>query len=290
MSYSFFDTVEKEKEPMYDAAIITESGSQYWHNPLCNNANNSHSVTKFFMATAVGILEKSGRLNRTDSVTSFFSSSEMPDGYDKKWDSVSVEHAMQHKTGIDTIPFGVDEDNDIAAIGSDFLKYVFSLPVERQTGVFRRYSDAAYYLISRIIAKASGESTEEFLAKSIMRPLGFRQWAMAKCPYGFPIGGGGFFARADDIAKLGYAYACGGDYNGKTIVDPEWVRDAMERDYACARFRDTDIFVKTGAFGQMVAFSQQKKAAAAWHGYSISGNDRNDRLLEEFALFLENEV
>ncbi len=287
MSNSFFNAVLAETDPMYDAAVITEEGTQYWKNDSCNNCNNSHSVTKFFFASAVGILEMQGRLSRYDKVTSFFSPDELPDGYDKKWDLVTVEDTLRHKTGINTDPYCVDEDKDRENIGDDFLKYVFSLKIEEKTGEFRRYSDEAFYLIANIITKASGKNAEQYLNENIFLPLGFRQWAMAKCPKGIPIAGGGFYARADDIAKLGYVYACHGMYENRRILSDEWIHDAMQNDYACTQFRDTDVYVKTGAKGQMVAFSQQRKASVAWHGYSNQGNDRNDRLLEAFVRYLD---
>lgn len=288
MNHLFFDAVLAETDPMYDAAVITRDGVEYRKNDNCNFCNNSHSVTKFFFASAVGILEMQGKLSRTDSVTSFFSPDELPPDYDRKWDAVTVEDALRHKTGIDTVPYGVDEDNDREKIGEDYLKYVFSLKIEEKTGEYRRYSDAAYYLIAHIVTKASGMNAERFLNETIFLPLHFRQWALAKCPKGVPIAGGGFYARSDDIAKLGYVYACGGVYEGRRILPESWIADAMKNDYACTQFRDTDVFVKTGAKGQMVAFSRQRRAAVAWHGYSNDGNARNDRLLEAFVRYLDS--
>ena len=287
MKNALFAAVAAETDPMYDAAVITPDGVEYWKNDSCNSCNNSHSVTKFFFSCAVGILEGQGKLSRTDPVTSFFSPDELPAGYDRRWDHVTVEDALRHKTGLDTIPYGVDEDGDREKIGDDYLKYVFSLRIEQKTGEYRRYSDAAYYLLSHIITKASGMNAEQFLNENLFLPLHFRQWALAKCPRGVPIGGGGLYARADDIARLGFTCACGGVYEGRRILPESWIADAMQHDYACTQFRDTDVFVKTGAKGQMVAFSQQRQAAAAWHGYSNDGNARNDRLLEAFVRYLD---
>lgn len=272
---------------MYDAAIINENGIEYWHSPECNNANNSHSVTKLFVSTAVGILCDRGALSLDAPVTSFFSDSEKPEKMDPRWNKVTVRDALRHKTGIDEIPYNVDSDDDTGFIGNDFLKYVFSLEISRETGEYRRYSDEAYYLLARIIEKASGTDGVTFFRENMMNPLGFRQWSMACCPMGHPIGGGGFFCRADDAAKLGYAFACGGIYNGKRILSSEYIDAAMKNDYACTRHRDTDVFVKTGAKGQMVAFTKERGCAVAWHGFSNSGNARNDRLLDAFLAYLE---
>lgn len=284
-----FEAIEKEEAPMYDAAIITEDGTQYWKNPCCHNANNSHSATKLVVATGIGILCDRGLLSPDTKVTSLFSDDEKPENMDEKWDLVTVKDALMHRTGIDEVPYGVDEDEHIALIGKDYLKYVFSLKIMHEPGTYRRYSDAAYYLLCRVIHKASGLYADEFFKQNIFDPLSFRQWAMAKCPMGHPIGGGGFFCRADDLAKLGYTYAMNGVYDGKRIISEKWISEATASDYALTRFRDTDVFVKTGARGQMVAFSTERKTGVSWHGCSAPDDNgkRNDRLLEAFVAYLD---
>lgn len=288
MSNALLDAVQKETEPMYDAAVITDNGIEYWYSHMGNHANNGHSVTKFFISSAVGILIGDGKISLSDKVTDYFSPIEMGKTIDSGWFGVTVEHALQHKTGILNIPFGVDEDDDIASIGDDFLKYVFSIKIDAQPGTSYKYSDAAYYLLGRIVSKAAGCNARDFIRDRITTPLEFKQWGMLLCPQGYTIGGGGLCSRSDDNAKLGFVWANKGMLGDKRMIPEEYIERAMANDYACGRFRDTDIFVKTGAHGQCVAFSVKRKAAAAWHGYSDSkGNERNDRLLTAFSQYLD---
>lgn len=282
-----FKAVENEAEPMFDAALITEDGISVWRSPTANNANNSHSVTKFFIAAAVGILCDRGALTVDTPVVSLFDKSSLPEDMSPGWQKVRVKDCLRHMTGIEKVPYGVDEDDHIELIGKDFLKYVFSLEIGHEPGTFYKYSDAAYYLLGRVIAAVTGAPCDVFLKNEIFDPLGFRQWAMAKCPMGHPICGGGFFARSDDLAKLGYAYACGGVYEGRRIVSEKWIEESMANDYACTSFRGSDIHLKTGAFGQMVAFSRERRSAAAWHGFATDDGKRNDRLLEAYQRFLD---
>ena len=167
MSNALFDAFNNETEPMYDIAVITDDGMEYLHNPNSNFANNGHSVTKFFISSAIGILVTQGKINLTDKVTDFFTKEEIGDKIDKKWYNVTVEHALQHKTGMLNIPYGVDESAHIPLIGEDFLKYVFSIKIEAEPGTQRKYSDAAYYLLGRIIHKASGMTAYEFIRENI---------------------------------------------------------------------------------------------------------------------------
>ena len=289
MNNALFRAVLDEWAPMYDAAVITPQGTEFWRHPCANNANNGHSTTKFFIATAIGILCDRGLLSTDTTIGSVFPDCLKPRGYDPGWDKVTVRDALRHKTGMEEVPYGVDNDESAPLIGDDFLGYVLSLKLTHAPGTFYRYSDAAYYLLSRVIAQVTGETADVFLKKNVFDPLGFRQWAMAKCPQGHPIAGGGFFARADDVAKLGYAYALNGRYEDQQIISERWINAAMENDYACTRFRDTDIYLKTGARGQCVAFSRQRPSAAAWHGCAApdDGGKRNDRLLSAYCRLLD---
>ncbi|MBQ6118955.1 MAG: beta-lactamase family protein [Clostridia bacterium] len=289
MSNALFRAVLDEWTPMYDAAVITPQGTEFWRHPSANNANNGHSTTKFFIATAIGILCDRGMLSTDTTIGSVFPDSFKPAGYDPGWEKVTVRDALRHQTGMEEIPFGVDDDETAPLIGEDYLGYVLSLKLTHAPGTFYRYSDAAYYLLSRVIAQVTGETADVFLKKNVFDPLGFRQWAMAKCPQGHPIAGGGFFARADDVAKLGYAYALSGRYEDQQIISERWINAAMENDYACTRFRDTDIYLKTGARGQCVAFSRQRPSAAAWHGCAAPDDKgkRNDRLLSAYCRLLD---
>ncbi len=287
MSNPLFDAVRNETDPMYDAAVITEEGIEYLHNENSNYANNGHSVTKFFISSAVGILVTEGKLSLTDNVTDFFTKEETGDNIDIGWYNVTIRHALQHKTGMLQIPYGVDEDEHISLIGDDFLKYVFSIKIEAEPGTEYKYSDAAYYLLGRIIAKASGMTAYEFIRERLAKPLQFKQWGMLLCPMGHTIGGGGLYTRSDDTAKLGFLWANEGKLGDTEIISSDYIREAMKNDYATTSFRGTDIYLKTGAKGQCVAYSLKRKAAAAWHGYSDDdGNARNDRLLLAFSEYL----
>ncbi len=285
----FFKAVLREEAPMYDAAIVSENGILEWKNPDCNSINNSHSVTKFFIAAAVGRLRDEGRLDPDAPVTSFFSQDQLPADLNPRWHNVTVRNTLRHMTGMgdDSIRYGVDEDDSNTVIGDDFLAEVLRTPLPHAPETYRRYSDAAYYLLSRIIAAASGRPADKYLNETFFKPLGFGQWAMVCCPQGYPIGGGGLFARARDIAKMGYLYACGGVWDGARLISEEWIEASKQNDYALGQFRDFDVWVKTGARGQMIAFSQSKKTAVAWHGCAFQDDEgkRNNRLLEAFVSY-----
>lgn len=282
-----FDAFLNETDPVYDIAFISDAGVEYWHNTDANSCNNSHSATKFFVATAIGILCDRGLISPDTKITSVLGKELLPDGMPEGWNGVTVKNAMMHKTGIGDHDFCVDDDDAREKLGDDYLSRVLTLPLPYAPDTERVYSDEAYYLLGRVIGAVTGKTADVFIKENILDKLDFHQWAMAKCPKGHPICGGGFYTRADDMAKLGWTYANDGVYNGRRIVSAAWTDLAMKSDFACTAFRDTDIYLKTGAKGQCVAFSKKRKSAAAWHGVCNDNGKRNDRLLLAYSELLD---
>ncbi|GEM_PF-760075 len=289
----FFDAVRAETDPMFDAAVVTASGVEAIKLPNGNDHNNCHSATKFFVAAMIGMLADEGKLSLGDKVTSFFAKDELPGNMDARWDYVTVAQTMQHKTGLEIIPFSVDDDNSYgmirAAYGGDFLRALFSLPLQHEPGSTYRYSDMAYYLLCRVIERAGGLNAETYLRRKIANPIGWGQWGMSKTPDGTPVGGDGLYATAADMAKFAYVCALGGTYEGRTYLSAQYLAAMRENDFATTRFRDTDVWLKTGANGQGIAYSVLRPAGVAWHGYSENGGcKRNDRMFEAFVRFLDD--
>ena len=53
---------------LYDFAMYSDGRIQTHRFQPCNNCNNSYSVAKAFVVTAVGLLWDDGKLNVTDSL------------------------------------------------------------------------------------------------------------------------------------------------------------------------------------------------------------------------------
>lgn len=285
----FIAMLPNDEHPLYDIGIVSDLGVEWWKNENANECNNSHSVSKAFFAAGIGILRDRGQLNLQDKVLSFFDASDLPDCMDERWQEVTIENCLQHKMGIgpECGLKGIDDATSRENIGDDFLRHIFSATLPFAPGTFRQYSDAAFYILSRIITKVTGQYADRFLLTELLNPIGFHECAFGLCPMGYPIAGGGFYARSDDVARLGYLYANGGVWNGSQIISKEWIELSAANDYAWTPFRDTDIFVKTGGRGQMVAYSRSKNIGISWHGCcATGGNDRNDRYLEAFEKLL----
>ncbi len=235
---------------------------------LCENnpCQNVYSVAKIFTVTAVGILCDRGLL-RTDNTVTAILSDECPDGYDPYWDETTIDMLMRHRIGF---PGGFDTDvHDASKYDFEYLKEIMLKKWVCPPDTERRYEDAGYYILSRIVSKVSGKTLCAFCWENIFQPLGFREAAWSCCPQGHAIGATGLYIRVDDMIKIGAVYLNDGVYRGKRIVSSDWVKTVLERQYELSPTGIRDSYSKGGMRGQNLLVIPCENRVVGWQGYDI---------------------
>jgi CubicO group peptidase (beta-lactamase class C family) len=263
---------------IYSIAVLDDKGLQTRRLRPADACTNCYSVAKFYTMTAIGMLWDQGKLRVEDRVVDIFRE-EFPQNADPNWQAVTVEHVIKHSIGFDRGFLDIDVEQISEYPTDDFLQLVFAEPLPHTPGSHSVYSDAAYYLLSRIVTKISGKPLDEFLRPVLFDIMGFQEAAWSKCPRGYCMGATGLYVRTADMVKLGYVYANNGQYEGKEVVSAQWVKLAVERKYSVNRLEGTDIYTKGGMFGQMLAFSPERHFACGWQGYET--RKRTGFLLEK---------
>ncbi|MCR5041377.1 MAG: beta-lactamase family protein, partial [Clostridia bacterium] len=183
---------------------------------------------------------------------------------DPRWADVTVEHAICHRTGLP----GGHLDIDCApyrSFGDDFLAYCFATPLEYDPGTDEKYADGSTYLVSRIVAAASGETLDRFLWKNLLDKMDFGELAWSCDPDGHPIGATGLHIHSEDLVKLPYLYMKGGVYKDVRLLSEEWCSRVLEKQYVFEPNETGEFYFKGGMYGQKmvlipafgVAFAEQ---------------------------------
>jgi CubicO group peptidase (beta-lactamase class C family) len=172
---------------------------------------------------------------------------------------------MRHRAGFEHGLLDIDAEDSTKWGSQDYLKLVLSEPLVYEPGEKRVYTDAAFYLISRVVTKISGELLDEFLAKRLFNLTQCREFAFSKCPDGYPIGATGLYIRSADVAKLGYIYLNGGMYGETRIFSQEWADTVIKNGYELGK--SGDGYAKGGMRGQYLYINFDEKVVVAWHSY-----------------------
>ncbi len=257
---------------IYEDGVITNER----YAPSSNN-NDAYSVAKVFTVTAIGFLVDDKKMSVSDRIVDIFKD-EMPEGYDPKWELVTVDMVMRHRWGISSGFLDIDGENMTEfdkkyGSSTDYLANVLSHRLELTPGVEDRYSDAAYYLLSRVVAKIAGADIYEFLRERLFNALHFEELAWSKCPMGYSMGATGLYSRTQDLVKLGRLYLENGVFEGKQIISAEWCNTVFERGYELSPCGN-GLYGKAGMFGQQLLVDKARKLVIAWQGFDTTGFSR----------------
>ncbi len=231
----------------------------------CNACNNIYSVSKVFTVTAIGILVDRGLLS-TDETVADILREELPENYNRYWDKTTVDMLIRHRIGLSMGALDIDI-MDASEFDSDYLKEVTTLPWECPPDTERRYTDGAFYIASRIVAKRSGMPLQLFLWENLFLPLQYKEVSWSCCPKGHALGATGLYIRSDDMVKLGAVYLQNGMWKGKRILSQEWVETVFRREYELSRIDDFGAYQKGGAFGQNLMIIPSQRRAVGWIGH-----------------------
>lgn len=250
---------------LYDLALWYNGKMASWQYVPCNRCNNSYSVAKVYTMTAIGLLWDAGLLRLEEPLISFFSE-HIPHDMDPAWKLVTVENALMHRTGLGVDMLDIDNGDVTTYPTEDYLRNIFSTVLTHHPGTTYVYTDAAYYLLSRVVGKVAGETADQLLYRHVLKHMRVREVAWSRDLQGHPIGATGLYISAEDMVGIGALYLQGGMYAGERILSKSWVRRAMERDYDLHTCAEGHLFLKRGMWGQGICFSPDLGFAAAWHG------------------------
>lgn len=235
-----------------------------------SRCHNSYSVAKAFTVTAIGMLADEGKLDTNQRIYDLLSP-HFPAEHDPKWEQVTLHNLLTHRIGLEKGFLDIDVE-DVSTYGTDdYLRYAFSQPLPLPVGASYKYSDAAYYILSRAVSEIAGEDLCLFLRKRLFNPLHFGEVAWSMCPHGYAMGATGLYISSRDMAKLGQLYLDGGKWEGQSLLSQHWIDTVFARGYEftrrSSRSAERDSYGKGGMYGQMLYLSRRENLVLAWHAF-----------------------
>lgn len=267
------DFAKNNANGMYWISVVEDGVKTTEQISPSNKTNNSYSVAKIFTVTAIGMLVDEKKLSTEEKVVDIFKDDLVPD-MDKKWHSVTVDMVMRHSFGLSHGFLDIDCENPNNfdkqyGSNNDYLKNVFSIKLPNSVNTDRQYSDGAYYLLSRIVAKKAGMDLYDYLQKKLFIPMRFEEVAWSKCPQGYSMGATGLYIRTSDMVKLGQLYLDKGVFEGVEYISKEWCNTVIEKGYELRG--ENGVYAKGGMNGQYLYVDYNRNLTIAWHGFYING-------------------
>jgi CubicO group peptidase (beta-lactamase class C family) len=157
------DNIAKENGiNTYRMSISTADGFETIKRLPGNPCQNCYSVAKLYCVTAIGMLFDEGKLTPDTTIAEIFADELKEYGIPaEKWGKVKLDHVMRHEVGFGKGFLDIDTEDITKYPTDDFLYMVLDRELVYAPGEMRVYSDAAFYLISRVVTKISGEMQEQ---------------------------------------------------------------------------------------------------------------------------------
>ena len=229
--------------------------------------HNAYSIAKLFTVATLGIMEDEGLLDIDEKVYPILKD-KFPADFDPKWRDVKISDVIRHRTGFGEAGMLDIDAQDSSKWPRDFLNILLSTKLAYKPGEKYVYTDATFYLASRIAEAKSGEKLNVYMIRKLLEPLQFSEYAFSTDPQGSPIGATGFYLSTEDMAKLGLVFVQGGVYKNKRVLSQRFVDEAFERTFELYPVGDEGVaFVKGGAYGQLLYMNRKTKRVVAIHSY-----------------------
>jgi len=122
------------------------------------------SVSKQFIATAIMLLVRDGRVGLDDPISKYIN------GTPAAWKPITVRHFLTHTAGLVRESPGFDANRQIS--DADVLKAAYRVPLLSRPGEQWAYSNVGYYGLAEIIRHASGRPWQEYVDERVFQPAG----------------------------------------------------------------------------------------------------------------------
>jgi CubicO group peptidase (beta-lactamase class C family) len=213
------------------------TGAYNYYNPWWHpyyrrgDLHTLQSVTKTITSVVFGVAVTRGDFTGLDKpVLSFFDPSTVAN-VDERKRRMTVRHLITMTGGFDWnegLPYA-DPRNTATALeeSNDWVKFTMDRPMSDEPGARFNYNSGATEVLAQIFRRATGMDIEEYAARNLFAPLGIERWYWKRIPTGLIDTEGGLYLEARDLAKIPYLFLHNGQWDGKQIVSPEWVKSSI---------------------------------------------------------------
>lgn len=194
---------------------------RYFNGTTATRLANIKSASKSVISALVGIAIQQGYIDSVQHpVLDYFPERTIAHN-DARKQAMTLEHLL-------TMTSGLESDRDMGH-SQDWVQFMLDQPMVAEPGVKFDYNSGNTHLLSAILQKTTGMRPEEFAQANLFAPLGITHVTWDTDPSGLNIGGWGLRMTPRDMAKFGYLYLHGGEWNGQQVVPANWVKMATQR-------------------------------------------------------------
>lgn len=181
------------------------------------------SASKTFTATAVGFAVQEGLLSLEDKIVDRLLPEQLPDQVSDTLATLTLYDLMRMASGLKVDNIGALGAYDPEATIKNTLAEGFRFA----PGEFYKYNSFNTYLLSVAVTNVTGQKVVDYLKPRLFEPLGIYNYHWDESLEGYSMGGWGLYITSESLAKMGQFFLQKGQWNGKQLLNQEWMEAAM---------------------------------------------------------------
>ena len=223
-------------------SIMIERGgeivaSEFTGRMNANRTTNIKSASKSILSLLVGIAIDQGFLESVDQPIGEFFPEYFDANPDPEKEAITIKDLLTMRSGLESTSI---RNYGRWVVSSNWVNFTLSRDLIAEPGDRMIYSTGSSHLLSVIITKASGMSTQAFANQYLFRPMDIRIGGWDRDPQGYYMGGNNMALSPNDMLKIGRMMMNMGEYNGEQIISPEWIWESIEA-YTRSNFNPYDF-------------------------------------------------
>jgi CubicO group peptidase (beta-lactamase class C family) len=204
----------------------------WWH-PFYRRGDlhTMQSVTKTITSVIIGVATARKEFPALETpVLKYFDAAAVRNLDDRK-QRMTIRHLLTMTAGLDwneDLPYADPNNSAMLMEASfDWVRFTIDRPMAQEPGAAFKYSSGATQLLSHIFQRATGEDIEEYAARHLFAPLGIERYFWKRSPSGLADTEGGLYLHPRDLAKIAYLFLKDGVWDGRRVVEPDWVKASL---------------------------------------------------------------
>jgi CubicO group peptidase (beta-lactamase class C family) len=223
--HKYFNAIEKSGEEFHATTVVKNGfiiAEAYWHPYRPDHKMQLYSMSKSFTSTAVGFAQQDGLLTVEEQVIKYFPN-DLPTVISDNLQKLKIKHLLMMSVGM------AKDSIMTIEVTQNWAKTFLSLPIEFEPGTKFLYNSGASFMLSAIVQKVTGKTTQQYLQEKLYKHIGIENTTWSETPEGINFGASHLRLTHEDFVKFGQFYLQKGKWNGKQLLDPAYIAAASSK-------------------------------------------------------------
>lgn len=214
--------------PQMHSLVVSHRGQvvleYYARGHTATRLANIKSASKSIISALVGIaIERKLIRGVEEPVVRWFP--ELRKATDKRKQAITIEDLLTMRSGLESTS---GENYGRWVTSRNWVRFALDRPMVSDPGTSMEYSTGTSHILSAILTKVSGQSTHQFAAQVLAKPLGISLARWPRDPQGIYFGGNEMLMTPRQMIAVGELWLNRGRANGRQVVPAAWVETSCK--------------------------------------------------------------